>query len=109
MFCLSIPAMAGTYDMSNIRLYVDGDLDAEMANSQEPVANDGPLVIGADEVAAGGNENINGAVDDVGLFNEALDENDIQSIMTKGLVNALGITAVSPSKKLTTTWAEIKR
>jgi len=100
--------LAGTYDMSNIRLYVDGALDAEMPNNQEPVANDGPLVIGADEVAAGGNENINGVVDDVGLFNDALDEEEIKNIMEVGLLDALGLAAVSSGGKLAATWGKIK-
>jgi len=100
--------LAGTHDMSNLRLYVDGVLDAEMPCNQEPVANDGPLVIGADEVDGGGNENINGAVDDVGLFNDALDEKEIANIMEVGLLDALGLAAVSPKGKLATTWGNIK-
>jgi hypothetical protein len=100
--------LAGTYDMSNMRLYVDGDLDAQMSNTQKPVANDGPLAIGADEIAAGGNEVINGAVSDVGLFNDALDEKEIENIMKVGLLDALGLTAVSPKGKLAAAWGALK-
>ena len=50
-----------------------------------------------------------GIIDDAAVFTEALAQNDIKSIMTKGLSIALGITAVSPSAKLTTTWGDIKQ
>jgi len=49
-----------------------------------------------------------GLIDEVGIFKEVLNEDDIKSIMTEGLEKALGITAVSPSGKLTTTLATIK-
>jgi hypothetical protein len=44
----------------------------------------------------------------VGVFNQALTEDDVERVMTKGLEKALGLTAVSPSGKLTTTWSFIK-
>jgi len=47
-----------------------------------------------------------GSIDDVGIFNVALTVNEINDIMSKGLA---GITAVSPSGKLATTWSEIKK
>jgi len=50
----------------------------------------------------------NGVIDEVAIFNVALEEEDIQATMNQGLGKALGITAVSPSGKLGTTWANIK-
>ena len=50
----------------------------------------------------------NGAVDEVVIFNVALEQADIQDIMNKGMEKVLGLTAVSPSDKLATTWATIK-
>jgi hypothetical protein len=47
-----------------------------------------------------------GIIDDVGLFNTALDESDIKDLMNNGLS---GITAVSSSGKLAAIWAEIKK
>ena len=47
-----------------------------------------------------------GIIDDVGLFNIALDEKEIVDLMNNGLS---GITAVSQSGKLTTTWSDIKQ
>jgi hypothetical protein len=49
---------------------------------------------------------MNGLIDEVGIFNVALTEDDIKDIMNKGLE---GVTAVSPSGKLTTTWADMKQ
>ena len=50
-----------------------------------------------------------GIIDDVSIFNVALTVDDIQDIMSDGLARATGITAVSPSGKLATTWAQIKQ
>ena len=50
----------------------------------------------------------NGIIDDIGVFNQALTEDDIERVMAEGLEKALGLTAVSPSSKFTQTWASIK-
>jgi len=46
-----------------------------------------------------------GIIDDVGIFNVPLTEDEINSIMNNGLS---GIAAMSPKGKLATTWADIK-
>ena len=46
-----------------------------------------------------------GVFDEVAFFNLALTEDDIQTLMTRGLKSAL---AVYPADKLTTTWGNIK-
>jgi hypothetical protein len=43
------------------------------------------------------------------IFNVALEEEDTQAIMTKGIERATGMTAVSTLGKLTTTWGGIKQ
>lgn len=50
----------------------------------------------------------NGLIDEVALFNVALTENDLQTVMNKGLKDFLGIASVVHSGKVTSTWAEIK-
>lgn len=50
----------------------------------------------------------NGLIDEVALFSVALTEEDLQTIIDKGLKNFLGIASVVHSGKVTTTWAEIK-
>ena len=49
-----------------------------------------------------------GIVDEVAIFNAILSEEDLQSIMEKGLAKTLGGEAVSPADRLTTIWADIK-
>lgn len=65
-----------------------------------------PLEIGR---RVGGSIPLTGAVDEVAIFNVAIKEEDIKPSMEKGLERMLGITAVSPSGKLTTTWGQIKK
>ncbi len=48
------------------------------------------------------------ALDDVGLFNVALEEEDIVEIKEKGLKEATGATPVSPLDTLVSTWGKIK-
>lgn len=94
--------VAGTYDQKAIKAYVDGKLEGEAAFNNVPDTNEEPLVIGAIT------PNVNfftGAIDEVGIFNVALSEDDIRIIKDMGLGKAL---AVSPSGKLTATWSAIK-
>jgi hypothetical protein len=62
--------------------------------------NDEPLNIGE-----WSSYDFGGTIDEVAIFNVALTENDIKSVMTEGLSH---IAAVSPSGKLTTTLGRIK-
>jgi hypothetical protein len=57
----------------------------------------------------GGSLPMNGAVDEAAIFNVVLKQDDIKTCMEKGMLRALGIEAVFPSDKLTTTWGEIKK
>lgn len=57
----------------------------------------------------GGSLPLTGAVDEAAVFNVVLKENDIIDCMEKGMLRALGIEAVFPLDKLTTTWGEIKK
>jgi hypothetical protein len=95
--------VATTYDGEVMYLYIDGELDGETATDAEPILHDDPLVIGGDDRGAG--VQVKGIVDEVGLFNRALSEEDVKSIMENGLKTA---TAVSLAGKLTTTWGSIK-
>ncbi|MBB14109.1 hypothetical protein CMK22_02500 [Candidatus Poribacteria bacterium] len=94
--------VAGTYDQSFIRAYVDGRMEGETRLKDVPDTNDEPLVI----CAITPEKNFfTGIIDEVGLFNIALTEDDLERIQEMGLMMALG---VSPSEKLTTTWSAIK-
>jgi hypothetical protein len=97
--------LAITVGKSIAALYIDGI----QLGADKPLVNlvlsdtSKNLTIGS----AGTSWYFDGIIDEVAVFNVALTENDIGSIMTKGL-EAIG-TAVFPSGKLTTTWAEIKK
>ena len=49
-----------------------------------------------------------GIVDEIAIFNKAINEDDIPNIMNDGLGKALGIAAVDSSGKMTATWGKIK-
>ena len=55
-----------------------------------------------------GDLSFNGLIDEVAVFNVALEEEDIQDIADKGLKAALGLAAVYPAGKLPAIWAAIK-
>ena len=100
--------LAGTFDGAQLKIYLDGVLSNSTVFA-------GKIGIPASyEFAIGGlgfnpaTYNINGIIDEVAVFNVALEENDIERIMTVGLEEALGGSAVSPSGKLTTSWGQIK-
>ena len=77
-------------------------MEGETRLKDVPDTNDEPLVIGAitPEVNF-----FTGIIDEVGLFNIALTEDDLKIIQEMGLIRALG---VSLSEKLATTWSAIK-
>jgi hypothetical protein len=94
--------VAGTYDQNFIRAYVDGRMEGEAAFKDVPDTNEEPLVIGAITPKV---NFFTGVIDEVGLFNIGLTEDDLKMIQEVGLSRAL---AVSLSEKLATTWSAIK-
>jgi hypothetical protein len=97
--------VAGTYDGKNVRIYLDGKKIQESPMSGKMTPNGSNLRIGHREAAA---HYWLGTLDEVGVFNKALTEDQVNDIMQNGLGKALGLTAVSASGKLTSTWASIK-
>ena len=98
--------LAGSYDDKRGQLiaYVDGKVLKQVKSGPKAVEDKfQEFHIGKPNNA--GAYFIKGTIDEVALFNVALDENTIKSIMNKGLEGAL---AVSPSGKLTTAWGAIK-
>ena len=49
-----------------------------------------------------------GTIDEVAVFNVALDEDEVNEIMDEGLEGALGLTPVRPAGKLAAVWAAVK-
>ena len=95
-------AMLVDRDKKKLITYLDGEDEKSVDISDiESVTDVLPVTIG------GG---VNGAIDDVGIFNVVLTVDDVVDIMNLGLSEALNMgAAVSPSAKLTTTWGEIKK
>jgi hypothetical protein len=97
--------LAASHDGTTLRVYVDGVKENEQDFAAGDV-NTAPVAIGDRMNSA---QPLLGVVDDIGLFSVALGEDDLNTIMELGLGHALGITAVEPSSKLTTTWGQLRR
>jgi len=85
--------VAGVYDDTDMRVYVDGDVDST------PLAESGGIYNGSFEFRIGRHGNalyFDGLLDDVGIFDKALTESEIEDIITYGLASeAPGITSKS--------------
>ncbi|MBC8472894.1 MAG: LamG domain-containing protein [Planctomycetes bacterium] len=97
--------ICGVYDGSNTYIYINGMEKAKGDYSKDIIASNYVDIGRYIWEDIGNDYYFNGLIDDVGIFNVALTEDDIKYIMTKGL----SITSVVyPSGKLTTTWGNIK-
>lgn len=94
--------VAATYEQPNFKLYIDGELDAEVAPDGVPESNESPLYIGGCDI---GNYWMTGAIDEVVLFDRALSEAELSELIEDGMAS---VTPVEPAGKLTTTWGQIK-
>ena len=99
--------LAATIDRKgNAKLYRDGVFEAEMNIAGSPNEdNELNVNIGAD---SGNRWFFIGLLDEVALIKDVLTEAEIGDIMNEGLERVLGITAVSPTDRLTATWGSIK-
>ena len=89
---------AVTYDMKNYIIYTDGVVEGQRPVTNKPDENALPVRIGT-----GGP--FNGMLDEVVIFNEALEAEDIIRIMD-GMSKLLA--SVEPGGKLTTLWGGLK-
>lgn len=92
---------AGTFDGSHLRIYVDGKLDGEKPNGEPIMTSDKELWIGADDFGRP-SDSFPGAIDDVRIYNRALNEREIQDAMS-------GPLSVDPRRKSAVVWATLKR
>ncbi len=91
--------LAGTWDGTTIKLYIDGELNKELECKGKLTANNEPLYIGA----RGGNQRfVNGALDEIKIYDYALTQDELMMDMENPVADVL------PQGKLTTTWARIK-
>ena len=93
--------LVGTWNGKQIKLYIDGELEAEMGCNGELSPNNDPLYIGA---RAGSERFLNGALDEVKMYNYALTDDEIlQDMAGPGEVQA-----ISPADKLADLWGRVK-
>ncbi len=94
--------VVATYEKPDFKLYVDGTVDAQSSPGTDPDNHDNFLFIGGCNI---GNYWMSGVIDEVVLYDRALDENEINDLMKNGIESALD---VKPGGKLVTTWSHIK-
>ena len=99
--------LAATVSSAGIDLYVDGELDIHHAGVPSISESNSTVTIGAPNSNNWGTS-FSGVIDDVAILDVALEEEDILTLMNKGLEESLYPSAVDVSGKLTTTWANIK-
>jgi hypothetical protein len=98
--------VAQTYDGKTLILYVNGKEDDRRDFPGGIIVTKQPLRIGGGANPGAAALHTPGIIDEVALFNVALQPEDIQIIMNKGLSSML---AVSLQEKLANTWGEIKK
>ncbi len=89
-------------------LYVDGVLQENTGGTDVGVDTDNAtndVEIGFDKVISQGVHAV-GTIDDLAIFNIALEENDIEAIMLQGLSGV--VLSVTPAEKLAGTWGALK-
>lgn len=94
--------VAITHDGNVLKLYVDGEFVGEKAVGVPDNKPNGDIRLASWKDPGW---TYTGLIDDVGVFNTPLTEDNLQEIMNSGLEEALDVTAVG---KLTSTWGSIK-
>jgi hypothetical protein len=95
--------VVGTYDGVNRKMYINGTQEQSESETRALKSTKAKLYMGAENTSKA--YPFKGTIDEVAVFNVALNESDINTVMTQGWA---AIAAVFPSGKLTTTWAAIK-
>lgn len=96
--------VAGVYDEKNLTPYVDGERFNPRGAAGKPATSGAPLIIGA-QGPNGKNGPLKGIIDEVAVYNTALDEDEITEVM-EGLTKQFQ--AVEAVGKLAVTWGSIK-
>ena len=105
--------VAGVYDGKEMRIYINGKLDkgAPGGDFENPQKQSGKIITSKEPLTLGSeliweSAVYHGLLDEVAIFNVALSENNIQTIMDNSVE---GFMAVQPAGKLSSTWGTIKR
>jgi hypothetical protein len=101
--------VAGTYDGENIRVYVNGKMEAEKKGAKKDLAvSSKTLSIGV-RGDSKDTQWLKGLVDEVAIFDTALSEKEITAIVNSKTGLSSLYLAVSPKSKLAVTWAKVKQ
>ena len=96
--------VAGVYTGEKITIYIDGEQKSQGDGTTLPNVGGSPFRISGDHPAAVGHcGSIDGAIDEVRLYNRALDADEI-----KGTMASIGGEAVTSKDKLSITWGGLK-
>ena len=95
--------VAGNYDGETMKIYIDGKVIGEEKRKFNLAGdNDADVQIGCVKDVAHVSF-VNGSIDEAAVWQRALSDNEIKQAMTGNFL------AVSPSDKVATTWADMKR
>ncbi|MBD3182664.1 hypothetical protein GF312_10250 [Candidatus Poribacteria bacterium] len=97
--------VAQVYDGNVLTLYVNGEEDGSLNFSGEIIVTSQPFRIGGGANAGAAGYYTPGIIDEVAIFNVALEQDDIKTLMNSGMA---GVLAVSSEGKMATVWSEIK-
>ncbi|MDA1190276.1 MAG: LamG domain-containing protein [Candidatus Poribacteria bacterium] len=96
--------VAATYDGAEMKVYVNGKEIATQPRGPQNTDTATPVFIGARMTGGNPSEFYSGTIDEVGLFNVALSENQVEEVM----LGLGGPSAVEPTGKLSSTWGRLK-
>jgi len=94
--------VVGIYDGEMIKMYIDGELKGERERADDIAVTENDLVVGRDNRDCCNGRVFALTVDEVMIFNRALDTDEIGQIMA-------GVAPVEPKDKLTTIWGDLKK
>jgi len=100
--------LAGTFDGETMRVFVNAKEDGKAEYKGTIAVTDRVLMMGVNVLNNEAFRNVpsyHGTLDDMAIFNIALDANEIQALMSKGLSDYL---SVHPRGKLPVIWSELK-
>jgi hypothetical protein len=99
--------VAGVYDSSNIKIYINGKLENEVPNNEGIFASDVAFWIGGygPNEDFGSNRHFPGVIDEVRLWDSALSDGEIEANMDMSTYVLMAVDAVG---KLGTIWGSIK-
>lgn len=100
--------IAGTYDSNAIKVFINGELENQVANVEGLFGSDLPAWIGGygPDGEFGSNRHFPGIIDEVRYWDGAVDDADIKKNMDISVANML---AVDPKFKLASKWGLIKK